>query len=53
MSQEFFFYIFVNVKKLPQNAKLFRFEKIPKEINDIYISMTMSLITLRQIDRLT
>ena len=41
--------IFVNVKKQPQNAKLFRFEKIPKEINDLHISMTVLLITLRLI----
>ena len=40
---------FVYVKKLPQNAKLYRFEKIPKEINDIHISMTASMITLRNI----
>ena len=41
--------IFVNVKKAT-NAKLYRFEKIPKYINDthIIISMTMSLITLRK-----
>ena len=30
-------------------TKLYRFEKIHKEINDIHISMTMSLITLRKI----
>ena len=34
-----FLTFFVNVKKLPQNAKLYRFEKIPKEINDVHISM--------------
>ena len=29
-------------------TKLCRFEKIPKEINDMPISMTLSLITLRK-----
>ena len=27
------------------NVKLYRFDKIPKEMNDIHISMTVSLIT--------
>ena len=47
MLQDFNF--FVNVKKLPQNAKLYHFEKILKEINYIHISMTVSLITFREI----
>ena len=39
--------IFENVKKVA--TKLYRFEKIPKEINDIHVSMTVALITLRLI----
>ena len=31
--------IFVNVKK---DTKLYRFEKIPKELNDIHISMSVT-----------
>ena len=40
----------LNAKKLPQNAKLYHFEKIPNEINDTKrcpISTTVSLITLQ------
>ena len=40
---------FCKCEKKPQNAKLYNFEKIPKEINDIHISMAVSLITLRKI----
>ena len=29
-------------KKLPQNAKLYRFEKIPKEINEIHINVSVT-----------
>ena len=50
MLQDFILNV-VNMKKSPQNAKLYRFEKILKEINDIHIGMTVSLITLRN-DRL-
>ena len=36
-------------EKIATNAKLYRFEKIPKEINDIHINTTVSLITFREI----
>ena len=37
-------FFFVNMKKYPQNAILYNFEKTPKQINDIHISMTVLLI---------
>ena len=41
--------VFCKCEQITTKLKLYHFEKIPKEINDIHISVTVSLITLRLI----